>query len=395
MKSLQIDKKQLKVVLPIKQLLNTNILSPEIQRIIDNERVDKIVSFQLDYYFKNGTFLFMGDITLATIKLKDTLNKDSVYQDFYNIDGLHRMSAIKKLALLEKEIPIMDYGICVNIIEVSSIEEIEKLFRLINMAQPIPEYILDVTFDKSKKQMLKDFEYLFISRYKHYISDAFKPQRPNVNMKKIMDKIYESNLLEIFKNGYELFTYFIYINDYKLKDLDPDNVERCEKKKTTNFLYITSDPKHIWMRDRTWINEYISIPKPVKEVPQSHIFTNTFYITKNTSTNTSNCNWYEAAKKNKSHKSIPSAIRYSVWRNYHDSMDAYCPLCLITVISIDNFDCGHVISHKNGGSENIDNLIPLCSKCNKSMGAVNLTDYCLTHGIQDPCNESMDHDSNR
>lgn len=379
MKSLQIDKKQLKVVLPISKILTTNILCPEIQRIIDHERVDKIVNFQIEYYRNNGTFLFIGDVTLATIS----------FDDYFIIDGLHRLSAIKKLALVDNtELNIMDYGICINVINVTSIDEMESLFRIINKAQPIPEYIIDATFDKSKKQMLKDFESLFISRYKVYISDAFKPQRPNINMKKVMDNIYESNLLEIFKNGYELFTYFIYINDYKLRDLDPDNRDRCEKKKSSCYLYITSDPKNIWMRDKTWINEYLAIPKPEVKQPQSHIFTNTFYITKGSS----NYNWYDSVKKHRSHRSIPSAIRYSVWRNYHDKLDAYCPLCISTVISIDNFDCGHIISHKNGGSENIDNLIPLCSKCNRSMGAIDIKDYCESHGIQNPCASMMEHD---
>ena len=378
MKNLHVDNKQIKVVFPLSSLINTNILCPEIQRIIDEERVNKIVQFQYEYYMKHKTFLFIGDLTLATVDRKD----------FFIIDGLHRLSAIKKLAEIE-DVSITSYNICVNVIEVADIEEMEYIFRIINRAQPIPEYIMESTFSKSKQSMLKDFERQFISKYKCYISDAFKPQRPNIKIKKVMDNIYGSNLLEIFNDGYEIFKYFLYINSAKLKDLDPDNKERCEKKNTTDFLYITSDPKNIWMRDRTWINEYLALPKS-EEQPQSHIFSNTFAITTG-----SNTDWYYTMKP-KNRKSIPAAIRCSVWRKYNDSLDGYCPLCFpSTIISIDNFDCGHIISYKNGGKDSIDNLIPLCVKCNRSMGATDIKDYCEAHGIANPCREDHDHDHNQ
>ena len=40
-----------------------------------------------------------------------------------------------------------------------------------------------------------------------------------------------------------------------------------------------------------------------------------------------------------------------------------------------NWECGHIISDKDGGDLSISNLRPLCSTCNKSMGARNMKDY--------------------
>ena len=37
-----------------------------------------------------------------------------------------------------------------------------------------------------------------------------------------------------------------------------------------------------------------------------------------------------------------------------------------------NFECGHIVSVKEGGETNIENLLPICSSCNKSMGTENL-----------------------
>jgi hypothetical protein len=44
-------------------------------------------------------------------------------------------------------------------------------------------------------------------------------------------------------------------------------------------------------------------------------------------------------------------------------------------IHISQFECGHVISHANGGAITVENLRPICGSCNKSMGARNLIDY--------------------
>lgn len=46
-----------------------------------------------------------------------------------------------------------------------------------------------------------------------------------------------------------------------------------------------------------------------------------------------------------------------------------------TNIHILQFECGHVVSHSNGGPTNVENLRPVCSSCNKSMGTQNLQDY--------------------
>lgn len=62
-------------------------------------------------------------------------------------------------------------------------------------------------------------------------------------------------------------------------------------------------------------------------------------------------------------------------------MDSECPLCS-NIISLDNFDCGHIKSRKNGGQDIVENMIPLCGKCNKSMSYVNFYDYCNNHNIK-------------
>lgn len=44
-------------------------------------------------------------------------------------------------------------------------------------------------------------------------------------------------------------------------------------------------------------------------------------------------------------------------------------------VHIFEFECGHVISHADGGNLDVGNLRPVCGSCNKSMGKTFLFDY--------------------
>jgi 5-methylcytosine-specific restriction endonuclease McrA len=55
--------------------------------------------------------------------------------------------------------------------------------------------------------------------------------------------------------------------------------------------------------------------------------------------------------------------------------------CKKTTIKNTEFDCGHVMSERNGGGQEITNLRPICSSCNKSMGTTNMIDFVKKHGF--------------
>ena len=49
--------------------------------------------------------------------------------------------------------------------------------------------------------------------------------------------------------------------------------------------------------------------------------------------------------------------------------------CCNEEIDSKNFETGHIISVKNGGETVLENLKPICSCCNKSMGIQNLEEF--------------------
>ena len=74
--------------------------------------------------------------------------------------------------------------------------------------------------------------------------------------------------------------------------------------------------------------------------------------------------------KPKRKATIPKALREQVWlRTMHKTFEAKCPVvwCANT-INVFDFQCGHNIPESKGGKTTLDNLIPLCGRCNVSMG---------------------------
>jgi hypothetical protein len=78
---------------------------------------------------------------------------------------------------------------------------------------------------------------------------------------------------------------------------------------------------------------------------------------------------------------IPKKVKDDVWNTYIGEGIAKhkCLCCKLTTIDKAKFDCGHVVSEKNGGNQSIRNLRPICNGCNLSMAAENMIEYVKRH----------------
>lgn len=76
------------------------------------------------------------------------------------------------------------------------------------------------------------------------------------------------------------------------------------------------------------------------------------------------------SKKKYKKKNIPIKIKEEVWLKQFGKI--YENKCFINwchnTINVFNFEAGHDIPESKGGTIDIYNLYPICSKCNKSMG---------------------------
>ena len=67
---------------------------------------------------------------------------------------------------------------------------------------------------------------------------------------------------------------------------------------------------------------------------------------------------------------IPLALKQNVWlktNGQNFECKCYVKWCLNKITPF-TFEAGHNVPFSKGGLTNIDNLFPICSTCNKSMG---------------------------
>lgn len=77
--------------------------------------------------------------------------------------------------------------------------------------------------------------------------------------------------------------------------------------------------------------------------------------------------------------SVPVRIKEEVWRRHNgDKTEGTCFVCNILITSF-SFVAGHIQPRSQGGPDTVENLRPICSSCNNSMGTQNLLDYKLKH----------------
>jgi len=74
---------------------------------------------------------------------------------------------------------------------------------------------------------------------------------------------------------------------------------------------------------------------------------------------------------------IPKKVKEEVWNKYigDDIPKHLCLCCKLNRIKMVDFQVGHVISEKDGGTLAISNLRPICASCNHSMGSENMLEY--------------------
>jgi len=85
----------------------------------------------------------------------------------------------------------------------------------------------------------------------------------------------------------------------------------------------------------------------------------------------------------KKKKAIPPTLKIKVWNKHigDEVGKTKCMCCKLKDIYQASFSCGHIVSEFNGGELKLDNLIPICTSCNSSMGVKNMNEYINEFGF--------------
>ena len=319
-------------------LIDLNINRPNEQRIIDNNKVEEIVNYQLDYLKKYNQTNFLGVINI---------HKCIENNEYYLVDGQHRFTAIKKL--------LHDYShdidICIEIVNVKTRKELKDNYDLINKNTPLPEF--PTTIDKNIPEKTAQY---FQEKYPHIWSKNSRARRPHIYFnffqetlaiitKEINTIDSSEKLIKIIEDYNELLS--TYQPDDIVKSYTQKMYEKAQKWKFYLGLFThSSNDEYGYYWAKNIITHYTG--KKIKSI-----------------------------KITKSKKSIPKKVKNDAWDRYIglEYGIAPCIVCRNTQINSKNFDAGHIISENNGGMINIDNILPICSPCNRSMGTKNMDDY--------------------
>jgi 5-methylcytosine-specific restriction endonuclease McrA len=86
-------------------------------------------------------------------------------------------------------------------------------------------------------------------------------------------------------------------------------------------------------------------------------------------------------------ETIPVKLREEVWiKQMGRAFEGKCPTTWCTyTITVFDFESGHNIPESRGGPTTIENLVPICSRCNRSMGSQHTFDqWCQMYSSAQP-----------
>jgi len=318
------------------ELLKMELKKPNIQRILEKKKVDDILNYQLKKLKEKNRTNFIGVLTI---------NYCVSDNNYYLIDGQHRYKAI--LILYENYSHNID--IFIEIITVNNFDELKENYNIINNSTPLPEFSIEID-----NTILEECMNIFQNRYLNIWSKSLKCRRPYINFNYFQESlVYIIEKLNI-KNSKDLIDIVENYNkklSYKNKDDFNDISEKqFEIAKSCNF--------YLGLYQNCSNNEYCYLW--TKEIVELSII-----------------------KKNKMKKklAIPKKLRDDCWNKLIGKSIAgvYCLVCNLEKIYMNKFDAGHITSEKNGGLLILENLLPICSGCNKSMGSNNMTNWVRTY----------------
>ena len=324
-------------------LNNFQIHIPSIQRLFHNDKINEIYDYQKNFFFKNKYLNYLG-----VLNLNYCINEEK----FFLIDGQHRYESLKKL-----NHEISNENIFIEINFVLSMNDIKHNYELINKNTPLPEFNYDISQTINKNTLI-----LLKNKFGNYYDEIFsynikKCIRPKISRNKFEEAL-EYIVIKLNINcSNDLFNKIDKINK-KVSNWNIDNFP-----KMTNL----KNPQKLINTCREW-NCFLGL------FPQN----NEEYI----------YDWVKeliydetgekiGKQKKPRKKTISKALKLLVWNtNIGEEIGKIkCPCCNNNFISQGNFEVGHIIAEANGGLTNKDNLKPICSVCNKSMGTMNLLKF--------------------
>lgn len=314
---------------------------PEIQVSLNETKVENIVKTWLQ---KPHYILTERPIIIGVIKVDDD---DDV--EFYLLDGQHRMHSAYDIY---KNHNTNNQMKC-TFVELEDNHEMEELFVIVNDDSKKNNYFCKS--DKFERKLINNFKEIIKNKYKDCYRNKSRKDSHIMSVSEFIENIVDN---EIFKD-FEVLPNI----DFFITKLEKCHNEYFNK---LNYLELKDHPDAFYPEEQ----------QIIKNNKNCMFFKNN--------------NFREAfsdflsekimnVKHNykKMRESITSKFKKDVWKKHYDSAKiGKCPVVLCkNTMSQKDFMCGYLQSFKNGGCISLDNIKPICEKCNKEMNGMNWIDY--------------------
>ena len=312
----------------VKELLKKPIYTPDCQRSVMQDHVMEIVNFQKDHFSKKYHYIFLNCIQFCI-----------VFGVWYCVDGQHRYEALKELDDVD------DWSIDIEVTQCKTKEEMHDIFRILNTNTPVPDFLKsqDVLLSSGLKKYI-------LERYPKYISPCSAPRRPNIQIDTFLNGLFNQHPPQSLSHLIEWF--------------EEKNAEHCE--------YLTNSTNELCINALEKINKTVRVrgePKNVTLRSEPKLYLGCYWLDK-----------------------IPNKIlkttRDMCWKNWYNEcransktngFEAPCYVCE-KMLDHTSFEAGHIQPHTKGGLNTLDNLRPICSVCNKTMGTMNMDEFKANYG---------------
>ena len=317
---------------------DNKLKKPKFQIDIDEDKIDEMIKS----YKKNPEYLLFKDKIVIAMTITQ-YSKYDLYYNMYIVDGQHRLEMAKKLY---EEYNINDY-LVFCFYHIKSDKEMKKLFIEINKdSYKNTKYISLDDFKQNIYDELK--EYLILNK-SIYFAEKKKEINKRYTISEFLGKLQDNKIFEKYNN---------------IKDM-------IEKLESNNKIFYNK---------MDYLEYYNDEPCPFYKDEEECIRNGNIFSLKNNNfidyfvdnDNTIIDHRFKITKKY-----ISPKIRMQVWNRYFGKNEiGMCPLCNITIkVGKNGFHCGHIISQKNGGMTDVDNMRPICGDCNIKMSSMNWDDY--------------------
>jgi 5-methylcytosine-specific restriction endonuclease McrA len=316
-KIIKITFKELSQVLPLIEI-------PDIQSDLQE---DKIKEMMEAYLANPGHFITKCMLVIVEFTICD----ETAY---YLIDGQHRAHMCKRLHKLGHNEVVL-----ISLIKVSSKAEFNKLFEELNKDSYKCSYPRLSIFEK---EQYETFKKALKERLKSFAPKCSSEQNRLYSISEFTSKIihFVTSITTLFEKEVEFYNHVSYL-------------EHSTEAKTKDCKFSITEIKSITSRSCMLMkrNNFIEWLQNSAIVPEHK-----FII----------------------RKKISASLKRAVWKKYfNNDTEGQCQYASCTnklrLDVINSWHCGHIVSIYNGGTNDLNNIKPICPDCNLAMSSNNWT----------------------